>query len=290
MNRIIFYFIVILAITLCSCKDDTPDVNHSIFDTSTPALNSFDEWLRQNYVAPYNIRVYYRLRDIETDFDYNVIPADIEKAKQMAWLLKYLWLEAYAEVAADGMHFVRANVPRILHFIGSAEWDESTKRLGVAEGGLKITITEVNDLIPKQITEQYFFSTIHHEFGHILIQTKDFPAEFKAISAGSYMPAQWYNRSETDAARAGFVTQYAGAQPGEDFVEVLSRYITWSETQWENKLTQAGTFGRTVILLKLGMVKEYMKNRWDVNIDELRSVIKRRANDIQSMDFDNLGF
>lgn len=290
MNRIIFYFTVILAITLCSCKDDTPDVNHSIFDTSTPALNSFDEWLRQNYVAPYNIRVYYRLRDIETDFDYNVIPADIEKAKQMAWLLKYLWLEAYAEVAADGMHFVRANVPRILHFIGSAEWDESTKRLGVAEGGLKITITEVNDLIPKQITEQYFFSTIHHEFGHILIQTKDFPAEFKAISAGSYMPAQWYNRSETDAARAGFVTQYAGAQPGEDFVEVLSRYITWSETQWENKLTQAGTFGRTVILLKLGMVKEYMKNRWDVNIDELRSVIKRRANDIQSMDFDNLGF
>jgi len=290
MKRIVYCFVAVFAITFWSCKEDLPDVNNSIFDTFTPELNLFDVWLRQNYVAPFNIQVYYRLRDIETDFDYNVVPADIKKAKQMAWLLKYLWLEAYAEVAADGIHFVRANVPRILHFIGSAEWDESTIRLGTAEGGLKITITQVNDLIPTEITNQYFFNTIHHEFAHILHQTKDYPREFQAISVGNYMPAQWYNRSDEAAALLGFVSNYAGSQPDEDFVETLSRYITSSTTDWQAKLTQAGPTGSAIILQKVNIVKKYMKDAWGVDVDQLKSVILRRANDIQKVDFDNLGF
>ena len=290
IKNCLYYFIVILAIVLCSCGEDAPDINRSVFDTATPELNSFDVWLRQNYVAPYNIQVYYRLRDVETDFDYDVIPADLQKAKQMAWLLRYLWLEAYAEVAADGIHFVRAHVPRILHFIGSAEWDESTIRLGTAEGGLKITITDVNSLIPKEITSQYFFNTIHHEFAHILHQTKDYPREFQSISVGNYMPAQWYNRSEKTAAETGFVSNYAGSQPDEDFVETLSRYLTWSQAEWQEKLTQAGPNGSAIILLKINIVKKYMKDVWGVDIDRLKNVIVRRANDIQNKDFDHLEF
>jgi len=290
MKRIIYCFIAVCAITFWSCKDDLPDADNSIFDTHTPELDSFERWLRQNYVTPYNIRVYYMLRDVETDFDYNVIPADIQKAKQMAWLLKFLWLEAYEEVAADGIHFVRANVPRILHFIGSAEWDEATIRLGTAEGGLKITITQVNDLIPKEITKQYFFNTIQHEFAHILTQTKDYPREFRAISVGNYMPAQWYNRTDEIAARLGFVSRYAGSQPDEDFVETLSRYITSSATEWQAKLTEAGTTGSAIILQKVNIMKKYMKDAWGVNVDQLKDVIQRRANEIQDKDFDNLGF
>ena len=287
MKRIL-YFIAICTTTLWSCKEDVPDINNSIFDTSTPELNSFDEWLRRNYVAPYNIRVYYRLRDVETDFNYNVIPAEIQKAKQMAWLLKYLWLDAYAEVATDGLHFVRANVPRILHFVGSAEWDELTIRLGTAEGGLKITITQVNDLIPKEITNQYFFNTIHHEFGHILHQTKDYPREFQTISVGNYMPAQWYNRKDEEAAALGFVSNYAGSQPDEDFVETLSRYITWTNAEWEDKLSQAGPDGSAIILMKVNIVKKYMKDAWGVDVEQLKNVIRRRSNEIQYFDFDKL--
>lgn len=288
MKKII-YFIAVAAI-LWSCKEEGPDVNNSVFDTNTPELNSFDLWLRDQYVAPFNIMVYYKLRDVETDFDYNVTPADITKSKQMAWLLKYLWLDAYQEVAADGVHFVRANAPRILHFIGSAEWDRETIRLGTAEGGLKITITQVNDLIPKRIVDQYFFNTIHHEFGHILNQTKDYPSDFQTISVGKYMPAQWYNRSDEEAAADGFVSNYAGSQPGEDFVETLSRYITWTAEQWQDKLTQAGPDGSAVILLKLGKVKKYMKDSWGVDVDQLKNTIQRRSNEIQYIDFDDLGF
>ena len=290
MKKIIYSFIVIFAISFCSCKEDAPDMNHSIFDTSTPELNTFDSWLRQNYVSAYNMQVYYRLRDVETDFDYNVIPADLQKAKQMALLMKYLWLDAYQEVAADGIHFVRANAPRVMHLIGSAEWDRSTIRLGTAEGGLKITITQVNDLIPNQIAEQNFFNTIHHEFAHILHQTKDYPSEYRAISAGDYMPSQWYNRSDEAAAQAGFVSRYAGSQPQEDFVETLSRYITFTPVQWNEKLQQAGADGRPIIEQKLSIVKKYMKDSWGVDVDQLKTVIARRVNEIQYEDFDHLDF
>ena len=287
LTLLLSYF---LLITLLSCKEEGPDTANSIFDTSTPELNSFDRWLRQNYVTPYNIRMYYRLRDVETDFSYNVVPADIQKAKQMALLLDYLWLKPYAEVAADGIHFVRANAPRVIHLVGSAEWDRGTIRLGTAEGGMKITITDVNDLIPKEIASQYYFNTIHHEFAHILHQTKDYPREFQTISVGNYMPAQWFNRSDEEAVRLGFVSNYAGSQPQEDFVETFSRYITLTDAQWNAKLLQAGTSGRDKILLKLSIVKRYMKDSWGVDVDELKKVIMRSVNEIQYWDLDNLNF
>jgi len=287
-NYLIYCFFALLTFSIWSCKEEGPDRDQSIFDTSTPELNSFDKWLRRNYVTPYNMVVFYRLRDVETDFNYNVIPADLQKAKQMAYLLKYLWLDAYEEVAAQGIHFVRTNAPRIMHFIGSAEWDESTMRLGTAEGGLKITVTDVNALIPKEIANQYYFNTIHHEFAHILHQTKDYPSDFRAISAGNYMPSQWYNRTDAEAAATGFVSNYAGSQPQEDFVETLSRYITLTPEQWEEKHRQAGPYGSAIIMQKLNVVKKYMRDSWGVDVDLLKEVIMRRSNEIRYFDFDNL--
>jgi substrate import-associated zinc metallohydrolase lipoprotein len=309
MKKLFLYLWVGLAsVTLLpSCDKDNPDQNNSIFDIDPPYRNSFDTWLLNNYVLPYNIQVYYLLKDIETDFTYNVVPAELHKAKQMAFLLKYLWLEAYEAVAEDGVHFVRATVPRIFHYVGSAEYNASgTIRLGVAEGGAKITITQVNELDPYNIVNQNFFNTIHHEYGHILHQMKPFTPEFNLISAADYLPTSWHNRQEVAAAQAGFVSQYAGKLPSEDFVEVLARYITWTPAQWEAKLVQAvkpavppigndpgereDRSGREKIEKKLDFVKSYMKSTWGVDIDQLKAEIQRRAHEIQYMDFDNLGF
>ncbi|MDR2563517.1 MAG: putative zinc-binding metallopeptidase [Prevotellaceae bacterium] len=291
MKKIIYLLILCLTTSIFySCSKDEPDTANSIFDTSAPELNSFDQWLRDNYVIPYNIQVKYKLEDIETDYAYNVIPADLEKSKRMAFLLKYLWIEAYKEVAGDGIHFVRANAPRVMHYLGSAEYDDRGKRLGVAEGGMKITITEVNDLIPSQIIYQEFFNTIHHEFGHILCQTIDIPIDFRTITPADYAPSTWFNRSDEEAAELGFVSPYASSLPEEDFVEVLARYITYTPAEWQAKLTQAGTTGSELITIKLGRVKTYMKNAWKVDLDQLKAVVQRRAYEIQFIDLDNLGF
>lgn len=48
--------------------------------------------------------------------------------------------------------------------------------LGTAEGGMKITLYNVNDINPDKIDinllNEYYFQTMHHEFAHILHQTK----------------------------------------------------------------------------------------------------------------------
>jgi substrate import-associated zinc metallohydrolase lipoprotein len=229
---------------------------------------------------------------VETDFDYNVVPADIKKSKQMAILLKHLWLEAYTEVAGTGIHFIRATAPKHFHFIGSAEHNpgENTIRLGVAEGGKKITITRVNALDPYNIIYQDFFVTVHHEFGHVLHQTINYPTEFRAISAGDYAPTTWFNRDVVEAAQLGFVSKYAGSQHQEDFVEVLARYVTCTDAEWNALLNIAGEEGRAKILIKLEFVKTYMKSSWGVDLDQLKTVVWRRANEIQYMDLDELDF
>ena len=99
------------AYSLAACSDDSPK-GSSIFNTSMVKRNSFEKWLVQNYTNPYNIRYSYRLRDIDTETSYNLSPADSAKATKLAIIFKYLWLDAYAEVA--GADFVKANAPRTI--------------------------------------------------------------------------------------------------------------------------------------------------------------------------------
>lgn len=290
MKRMLF-IIFLSAALFGGCRSDDPS-GPSIFVDPKDEMSSFDKWLKENYVDPYNIRVAYRIEDIETDFTYNVIPASLLKSKQMSFLLKHLWIEAYEEVAGDGIHFVRTNVPKLLHFVGSPEWNkDGTIRLGVAEGGMKITITNVNALDPYNIINQEYFGTIHHEFAHVLHQTIDFPVEFNEISAADYDPSTWFNRkTESDFLPLGFITAYAGSQPREDFVETLSRYVTWPHEEWNRRVAAAGAEGGAKMVKKLDIVTTYLKEVWKIDIDELYDVIQRRANEIQYMDLENFDY
>ena len=294
MNKIAYtlLFLLVGAVLFSGCDNDNPS-GESIFVDPTGEKTEFEKWLKENYVDPYNVRVAYRLEDIETDFDYNVVPADLKKSKQMVMLMKHLWIEAYEEVAEDGLDFIRTTIPKHLHLVGSAEHNaqEGTIRLGVAEGGMKITITEVNNLQPYNIVNQNYFGTIHHEFAHVLHQTKEFAVDFNEISASDYAPTTWFNRkTEAEYLPLGFITNYAGSQPREDFVEIISRYVTWPRTEWDRRFAAAGPDGQAKITKKLNIAKTYMQNTWGVNLDELYRVVQRRANEIQYMDFDNLNF
>ena len=54
MKKYIGYLLLAgLTLTTVSCNDDDLDSN-SIFNTTPPARNEFDNWLLTNYVAPYN--------------------------------------------------------------------------------------------------------------------------------------------------------------------------------------------------------------------------------------------
>lgn len=288
MKKIIIYTLLLFSFTTLywRCSEDEPG-GESIFDPSEIKRSQFDNWLMDNYVNAYNIDLKYRLEDIETNMSYNLVPAKLENSVKLAKLIKHLWLETYDEIA--GIEFMRTYVPKVIHLIGSPAIDAEaqTQILGTAEGGLMVTLYMVNELDPENIDSlnYYYFKTMHHEFAHILHQTKNYPKDFEKISTSDYSPNGWMNRKEEEAWKLGFVSNYASSEPQEDFVEIIAIYLTNSEKNWQKILKEAGTTGAEIILKKFNIVQNYLKNSWDIDINQLRKVVERRSTEIGNIDY-----
>ena len=278
------------ALGLSSCGNDDPEGESIFVNQETANQNDFDKWIYRNYTLPYNMKVIYKMQDIESDYNYTLAPADYVKSIELAHIVKYAWLDAYDEVA--GTAFTRAYVPKILHLIGSAAYqDNGTMVLGTAEGGLKVTLFLVNSLqINRDLLNEYYFKTMHHEFSHILHQTKSYDPSYDLISEGHYVNGDWYLTSDENARKQGFVSAYASSEAREDIAEVTSIYITYTPQEWAAVLTDAGETGAPIIEQKLDIVKKYMQDSWGIDLDKLRSVVQRRMNDIVngSVDLYNL--
>ncbi|WP_373802700.1 zinc-binding metallopeptidase, partial [Bacteroides heparinolyticus] len=245
----------------------------------------FDHWLQKNYVDAYNIDFKYRMDDKETDFEKNLAPADLEQSMKLAKIIKHVWLESYVEVA--GIDFMRKHAPAMLLVVGSAAWNEDgTITLGTAEGGLKITLNMVNWLDPANVEQmnEFFFKTMHHEFTHILQQDVNYPQEYNLISAADYNPSGWYNRRNPEQfAPLGFITPYAGSMPVEDITELTCCYITYTDEQWNEVYAAAGKEGRNKLDQKMTIMTKYMKDVWNIDMDELKKVVRRRMGEAKYM-------
>lgn len=223
------------------------DLGPSIFDTHEYALDRtsytfpLDSFVKVNFLEPYNLRYIYRMEDIGSDKDKNLVPARYEQSMKLAVLSKYLWYDVYNKYA--GELFLKENSPRIIHVIGSKSYNPSqgTETLGIAEGGIKITLYGTNQLDENNIDymNQYFFHTMHHEFSHILDQTKLHPQSFNTISAGKYDAMGWSDTPDSVSCGRGFVTSYGSSNVSEDLVEIASTYITADTLQWINVLNSA---------------------------------------------------
>lgn len=275
-----------------SCSEDELD-SKSIFDTSIPQRNELDTWVLENYTKPYNIDFKYKYEDNESDMDYNVTPAEYGSSVALAKLVKFLWVDAYEELA--GPDFIRTYCPKVMCLVGSPEYEKSggSMVLGTAEGGLKITLFNVNALDPKNpninVLNEWYFKTMHHEFAHILHQKKNYPTDFNLLSAGKYQGAGWINlEADADAFKLGFVSRYASSEVQEDFVEILAVYVTYSTIAWNNILKTAGKTGSEIILQKLEMVTDYLSDSWDIDINELRRIVLERQGKIGTLDLENV--
>lgn len=287
MKKIIFYIINLLLIgTLWSCREDELN-DKSIFDDGEEiAKTEFDDWLLHNYTYPYNVAFKYRMEDIESSMDYTLAPADLDKARKLAKIIKHLWIETYDEIA--GVDFTRAYIPKVIHLVGSAAYEDNGMIVGTAEGGAKVTLYYVNKLqINTSFLNKYYFLTMHHEFAHILHQTKNYDPEFERISEGSYTGGDWYNIENSTALKRGFVDNYASSEPREDFAETLAVYITNSADYWESQLGKAGETGAPIIKEKMEYIRIYMADVWGIDVNQLRDIIQRRSKELDSLDLDN---
>ena len=284
MKRYILHTAVILAALAAasSCVKDTLSEN-SVITVSETKKNDFDKWLEANFLLPYNIDFKYRFEMNESDMNYFTIPADYEYSIVMAHLVKYLCVETYDEVA--GITFTRSYFPKMFFLTGEWEYrNNGTIILGTAEGGKKIFLAGVN-LLPQYMhtaedLNHYYIKTIHHEFTHILNQTVDFPVDFSMITGTGYVADSWsdapYNR---EFLQNGFITDYAQHSDTEDFAEMLSEYITHDQKWWDEQIGKAGEKGH-LINAKLDIVRTYMQDSFNIDIDVLRATVLRRQEDV----------
>ncbi len=285
MKKYVLYALLAVATstTFVSCSEDELS-GESVITADKKQANDFDKWLTANYVNTYNIDFKYRYEYKETDADYYTVPADLNQAIEMAHLVKYLCLESYDEVA--GVNFTRAYFPKMIFTIGEWEYrNNGTFILGTAESGKKILLTGVNYLDQylgsSAMLNEYYFKTIHHEFTHILNQTKEYSTEFQLITGDSYVADSWsespYN---VDYLTRGFITSYSQHSDTEDFAEMMSVYVTNSKEQWDKWMEEAGENGALLLQAKLDIVKAYMQDSWGIDMDKLRDTILRRQADL----------
>ena len=256
MKKIYFLAIaVLLSLGFASCSEDNPS-DESIFPNKPVQRDNFDKWLLTNYTYPYNIDFKYKMEDIYSDMKYHLVPADSAKSAKLAIIAKYLWFDAYAECVV-------------------------------------ITLYMVNRLTDKTLKDyatmnEYYFHTMHHEFTHILNQKIPYDENFQHISEGSYISGDWYQVQAAEANKKGFVTPYAMSEPIEDFAEMLSVYVTTSPSDWQALMRRAGSQGAPFIQAKLDIIRAYMKDSWKLDIDALRSIVLRRASEINQLDLNKL--
>lgn len=266
-----------------SCSEDSLSET-SVITGKNARENAFDKWLKTNYVIPYNIEVQYRYDDNESDMQYYDIPADIEQSIELAHIVKYTCAEAYD--CAGGIDFTRAYFPKLFTYYGEFEYENNGSiKLGTAEGGKKIRLLGVNHLNKYinnlEYLNEYYLKTIHHEFVHILNQTKDYPIEFNQVTPTGYVNDTWNSENYiTGYLKRGFITAYSQKEAREDFAEMVSTYVITSESDWKKMMIEAGSTGSSLIEKKLDICKRYYKETFKIELDDIRDEVVRRENDV----------
>lgn len=296
-----------------SCSEDDLSSTSVFANETTSEKSEFDQWLYDNYTKDYNISFQYRYTDRETDQYYNVIPADYDKSKGVAKIIKHIWMQPYEDLM--GKDFLRSYAFKVIQLIGSFEYESSGEKvMGTAEKGLKIMLYGVNNLDLDTINvnndnpydhtssplnlNYYFFHTMHHEFCHILTQTKDYDTDFRTITAGNYHSTDWVNVDENGTAsskdqwykaqRQGFVSKYASEEYNEDFAETYSTYVTTTPEGWQMILDRGGDEGAALIQQKLEMVRTYFNDSWGVDIDKIREAVLKASKEANKLDLRTL--
>jgi hypothetical protein len=86
---------------------------------------------------------------------------------------------------------------------------------------------------------EYYFHTMHHEFSHILHQTKTYPVSYGQVTPSTYDPLKWQERDSVETHTLGYVTNYGSSAEKEDFVENLSCIITDTDYRWMTRIIDA---------------------------------------------------
>jgi substrate import-associated zinc metallohydrolase lipoprotein len=247
--------------------------------TEDPNAAKTDVYIYENFIKPYNVNVKYKWDYTETDLSKNLVPPREEFVIPFLNAVIRAWINPYVEIdeKSNGLFVFPRFVPKMLLLIGSSGYNrDGTVTQGTAEGGKKIVLYEINNYSSNNISVlQRYFHVMHHEFGHILHQTREFSPEFQTISTGLYT-SNWHLNTNAYANQLGFITNYAMSEYHEDFVEMVAMMLTRSKDQWDTLLKNFPASGKEQILAKERYVITYFKDKWNIDISELQAIIQEK--------------
>jgi substrate import-associated zinc metallohydrolase lipoprotein len=285
-NRISILLISAMLVAT-SCYDDESVT--SPVKTVTPSEDPIDIFIQTNFVDKYGVAVRYKFIDRYIDQNKRVAPVKRELVEPMLNFLTQFWVEPFINVP-NGRRFFERHVPAEVIFIGSPIFnDDGTVTLGLADAGARITLTEVNQIdIENQDWILRQLGTIYHEFAHIVHQRYNLPTGFQQISPDGYTSAgSWYNISEEEALRRGFVSPYATSSFNEDFAE-MAAYILFDPTFYETYIDEepncttsdceARNEGRGRLRTKYNSVLSHYLQVTGVDLLEVRAIVQDRLN------------
>jgi substrate import-associated zinc metallohydrolase lipoprotein len=255
----------------CTKEDALPTTPIVGLGGETWQKGPIDNWLENEFLNSYNIEVKYKWDPYELNFSRNLVPIMENKVEPVMSAVKGIWIKPYEKVA--GNTFIRRYAPKQFVLAGSSEYnDNGTEVLGQAEGGRKILLLKLNQF-DKHNREQVLqlLHTIHHEFAHILHQTRLYPQEWKGLNPEWYT-ATWFNSSDNDAHQQGLVTAYAKASPDEDFVETVSILLVFGQPYFDtivNK-TVVPDAAKKILRRKETIVVEYFNRQFGIDFRKLQ--------------------
>ena len=268
--KYILFLIVLVGVSSCTKEQLLTD---SVIDTSKPQLNATDLWIRTNYTEPYNVEVLYKWNDGEATPGKNLVPPKEELVIPFMQMLDSVFIKPY--ITEGGVDFFRKLTPKQFLLIGSPSYNtDGTRTQGTAEGGRKIVLYSLNWFNPKdkqQLWDEYIH-VVFHEFGHIMHQTISHDPDYMNIVPG--YTAVWFGSTDAEAREKGFITAYSLSGPDEDFVEIMSIFITTSPAYWDGLIASVqDAKAKAAIIKKLDVVVKYMKSAWNIDAYSLRTTV-----------------
>lgn len=268
LKKIALFMSLILVISSCKKKED---LSQAIVDLGGEKWTAgpIDKYIADNFTTPYNIEVKYKWDRSEFNMTKDIVPIKEEMVIPVMDAVKRIWIDPYVDIA--GETFIKSYSHKLFVLAGSAEWNANgTITLGTAEGGRKVVLFVLNQFDKANAPEiKRMLKTIHHEYAHILNQNIMFSPEYAKITPNDYT-ATWFNFTDAQAYPLGFITSYARAAPGEDFVEMVAVMLTSGKLGYEQTVRAQTATAQAQLRAKEAIVVNYYRAAWGIDFYRLR--------------------
>jgi len=284
MKLIKQYKNIVLAVsflTLASCsQEDQP--KESLLDFTPKVKTDLDKWIDQNYIDPYNISVQYEWNQNVVDNNRFLFPPEVDKVQPALEIIKKIWIDSYTTIG--GKDFVKIIAPRDFVLVGGVNVnpDDVSNTLGLAEGGKRISLFQVDYVDKKdRASVTQFVHTIQHEYVHILNQTKIFDVEAWAKITPKDYSSDPFSISDGEAQELGFISAYARSNYIEDFAETAAIILLSSKEEYAALLASiTNPAGVDAIKKKEALVVQYYRDAFNIDFYELRDEAQKNTTEV----------